>query len=437
MGNNLTKFEESVHSALEGYELPYESASWDRMNQKLDAVNSNGKSSTLGIAALVGAVVIGGTAWYYLASTDGTQGKRASLTLKVAEQIDYSGLQKKTAANQEIISWEEAIQDQANELTPSTKLIAHSTQNTNSQSSDSESSDQPSKTVEESPESEVTTDNLSKLTQPEQDFPVNKASEGKDEVNFGISARVACVGTSVEFSIENQDATGNYLWNFGDGNFSNQPNPKHTYYKPGAYDITLSVTSTNDGVIRTKTIDNMIVVNPSPEADFEWEFISSTSQKPTVQIINKSTRAELCKWVVDETNANSEINPSVEFNTKGEHVVHLQVSNEFGCVDHRYKYINVDKDYKLMAPEKISPNADGAFDTFMPAALHHMNKPFKLTIYDRNEVIFESTNAQNAWDGSLPNGLLAPEGSEYPWIVILYNEFGEEEFYSGTITIAP
>lgn len=437
MGNNLTKFEESVHSALEGYEVPYESASWDRMNQKLDTVSSNGKSNTLGIAALVGAVVIGGTAWYYLSSADGTQGKMASLTLKVSEQTDYSALEKKTEANQEIISWEEATQDQVNELTPSTALTSDATENTNTQSSDLANSEQTSNSIDVSTESEVPADDLSNLTQPEQDFPENKTPKGKEEVSFGISTRVACVGTSVEFSIENQDATGNYLWNFGDGNFSNQPNPKHTYYKPGAYDITLSVTSTNDGVIRTKTIDNMIVVNPSPEADFEWEFINSATQKPTVQIINKSTLAESCKWVIDEADANSEINPSVEFNTKGEHVVHLQVSNEFGCVDHRYKYINVDKDYKLMAPEKISPNADGSFDTFMPVALHHMNKPFKLTIYDQNEVIFESTKAENAWDGSLPNGLLAPEGSEYPWIVILYNEFGEEEFYSGTITIAP
>jgi PKD repeat protein len=440
MGNNLTKFEESVHTALDGYEVPYEAASWDRMNQKLDAVNSNGKSNALAAAALVGAVVLGSAGWYYLSTSAGAEGKMVGLTVKVKDHQSYESLNQKTNAHNETISWNDATQ--TNELDNSAAEVndAQITTNSSAQVQIAQNVN-PQDSMTESETSEVeTTSNQAQLTEPQTTFPKNVVtnnSSGKEEVNFGISARVACVGTTIEFNIENQDANGNYLWNFGDGNFSNQPDPSHTYYKPGAYDVTLSVASTNDGVIRTKTIDNMIVVNPSPEGDFEWEFINNSEEKPTVQIVNKSTRAESCTWIVDEGATNSEINPSVEFSTKGEHVVHLQVSNEFGCIDHKYKYINVDKDYKLMAPEKISPNADGSFDTFMPAALHHMNKPFKLTIYDNNEVIFESNKAENAWDGALSNGLLAPVGEEYPWIVILYNEFGEEEFYSGTITIAP
>ena len=65
------------------------------------------------------------------------------------------------------------------------------------------------------------------------------------------------------------------------------------------------------------------------------------------------------------------------------------------------------------------------------------DQAFKLMVYNNQELIFESTNADHAWEGDLPDGSKATEGQQFPWVVILYHENGEEEYYSGTITIIP
>jgi PKD repeat protein len=35
-----------------------------------------------------------------------------------------------------------------------------------------------------------------------------------------------------------------WFWNFGDGSFSSDQHPGHTYYTPGMYNVTLNVTNT-------------------------------------------------------------------------------------------------------------------------------------------------------------------------------------------------
>jgi hypothetical protein len=58
-------------------------------------------------------------------------------------------------------------------------------------------------------------------------------------------------------------------------------------------------------------------------------------------------------------------------------------------------------------------------------------------VYDGQEVIYETRDAAQPWDGTVPGNLTAQIGDKFPWIVILYNKKGEEEYYSGTITIIP
>ncbi|MGB1033360.1 MAG: PKD domain-containing protein, partial [Flavobacteriales bacterium] len=259
----------------------------------------------------------------------------------------------------------------------------------------------------------------------------------EDFTAFGVDVKNACEGTSVQFELMTETSQGNYLWNFGDGHFSNEANPSHVYNNQGVYDITLSVTSKNDGQIRTKTIEDLIVINPTPVALFDWTFADKQNQKPTVKIENNSQHADQCRWMIDNTEVSSEINPAIALTTKGEHEVLLKVTNQFGCEATKYKYINVDKDYKLLAREQVSPNGDGKYDSFMPEALQYNDQDFKLTVYNNQELIFESTDANVPWEGELLDGSKATVGQQFPWVVILYHENGEEEYYSGTITIIP
>ncbi|MEO0404709.1 MAG: PKD domain-containing protein, partial [Bacteroidota bacterium] len=264
----------------------------------------------------------------------------------------------------------------------------------------------------------------------------NYAAEG-GELAFELDVQMACEGASVKFNLSNEDAHGKYLWNFGDGKFSNEANPEHVYSAEGIYDITLSVTNQNDGQISTKTIEDLIVINPTPEAKFDWTFKSDGLTKPTAFISNESKNADHCEWVLNGEDFSNEINPAIELTTRGEHTVQLNATNEFGCKATKYEYISVDKDYMLLAREQISPNGDGKYDTFMPEALKDTDQEFEMTIYQEQVAIFQSTKAGDEWTGTLPDGTIAAIGQQFPWVVILRNSQGEEEYYSGTITIIP
>ena len=85
---------------------------------------------------------------------------------------------------------------------------------------------------------------------------------------FEASVNRACEGVEVAFELSGVERQMNFLWNFGDGHFSSEPTPTHTFDEPGTYDVTLSVRPSGEGSINTRTIQNMITVLPKPEATF-------------------------------------------------------------------------------------------------------------------------------------------------------------------------
>ena len=71
--------------------------------------------------------------------------------------------------------------------------------------------------------------------------------------DFSYSVTQFC--NSSEIAFENKSIDGDkYLWNFGDGNTSNLANPKHSYYIPKTYQVSLTVTDTFSGTNSTIVI---------------------------------------------------------------------------------------------------------------------------------------------------------------------------------------
>ena len=121
-----------------------------------------------------------------------------------------------------------------------------------------------------------------------------------EELPFGASINRACEGVEVAFELSGIERDMNFLWNFGDGHFSSNPAPTHTFDEPGTYDVTLSVRPSGDGSIHTRTIQNMITVLPKPVAEFAWAF-PATSDGQTVQVQFKETTEDVVSssWTVN------------------------------------------------------------------------------------------------------------------------------------------
>lgn len=72
--------------------------------------------------------------------------------------------------------------------------------------------------------------------------------------NSEIKFDNACQGSSIQFEINsNQDIIG-VIWNFGDGTFSTNLNPNHTYTNSGTYTVTASITSDFGTIIKIREL---------------------------------------------------------------------------------------------------------------------------------------------------------------------------------------
>ena len=79
-------------------------------------------------------------------------------------------------------------------------------------------------------------------------------------------------------------ANYNYFWELGDGNFSKEENPTHTYKKTGDYKVNLSVTNNYDNGKPPKTRPKIVAVNEITESNFTK--IASLQDSISLKIFN-------------------------------------------------------------------------------------------------------------------------------------------------------
>lgn len=129
-----------------------------------------------------------------------------------------------------------------------------------------------------------------------------------------------------EVSLSNQSTNGFfYLWNFGDGNGSQQLNPIHLYDSAGNYNIRLIV---NPGVC-ADTTSQLIVVTTNPHAD------ASRIEECglTVNFTNNSRDNTFNLWNFGDGNSSFDIVPNHTYASDTTWQVKLIVINDANCMD--------------------------------------------------------------------------------------------------------
>lgn len=249
---------------------------------------------------------------------------------------------------------------------------------------------------------------------------------------ISCSVKEACAGAEVRFSLEGDWAKGSILWNFGDGSFSNEVAPIHVFAKEGTYDITISTRSPNDGAIRTRTVEDMIVIRPRPEAQMAWRLKPvGESSSVLVALENLTEQATAVTWKQGDQMLDG---PEVLLQGTGVYPVTLSTGNAFGCRDERTEMVRVGGRSGLDAPSTFSPDGDGKRDVFMPEGLKRGD--FVLTIRDlEGTVVFQSRDYKHPWDGQLQSGMKAPEGALFRWTAVREVQEGKPEFFSDRVRI--
>lgn len=149
-----------------------------------------------------------------------------------------------------------------------------------------------------------------------------------------FSSENSCSGAPTHFtdnSLANGGIINQWLWDFGDGNFSSLQNPSHTFVTNGSYPVTLQVWNSNS-CSDDSTI--MITVNPIPIADFTFDTacVGSTTSF-TDQSQGVSAGLSSWNWSFGDGSTSVLQNPTHTYTSPGLYNVRLLVGNLLGCVD--------------------------------------------------------------------------------------------------------
>jgi gliding motility-associated-like protein len=223
-----------------------------------------------------------------------------------------------------------------------------------------------------------------------------------------------------------------YLWEFGDGYFSTDQYPIHTYQSSGSYPITLTIASLT-GCVDQRTLENggEVFVYPVPTAGFSIDPDSVDILQSTVQVTDLSFGGISCFYDFGEGGTSELCNFYYDFKDGGFFTVMQVVTNEYGCYDVAFQPVWV-SGFVFYAPNAFTPNGDGNNEFFLPIALGI--RTYELSIYNRwGQRIFYSEDRFESWDGTF-GGDLVQDGI-YLYRAIIGDNMRDKHIFEGHIML--
>ena len=199
------------------------------------------------------------------------------------------------------------------------------------------------------------------------------------------------------------------------------------YNQPGQYHVSMQITSP-ESCVNDTIFYNFIEAYDYPVAGFLSVPNPVSVLTPSVQFMDTSSNdVVLFEWNYMDSNltvlgTSFDQNPSFNFPDQDEYayLVQLIVENQNGCTDTTYNYLLVEGQFALFLPNSFTPNDDGLNDKFFPVGDKIDPNEYDIQVYNRcGEVIFETKNPSDYWDGKL-NGAFVSNGA-YLWKVIAKN----------------
>lgn len=415
MSDNQHKFEDLIKQTLEDFEVEYNPSHWQEMESRLNLL---GQGVAVSMNTFYGAFVAAGIfmAGLVYFGMPSEQNGNVIVEEVETEEEDFSGTSSLGDLQESTPNQPEKQTNKVDTFVmdvPANKVEryedAHSAKNEEADSAIEETA----------PE------------KPKVEYGAMKVKKIKSSVSQG------CEGTPITFSTSGSESEGNFLWNFGDGYFSNNQNPVHVFDAPGIFDVSLLVTPLTGGKLTPMTIEDQIKINPRPKASFDYTYKQNPLNIPQVKFENHSKNVDQVMWVVNNEVISEENAPVHNFTKKGTYDVELVAINEFGCADTTTRTVVIKEDYNLLAPSSFSPDDDTREDTFMPGALKLIDGEFVLRVVDprTDMVIFESSDYNRPWDGTIAGTSVKASGGEYHWEAnVTYND-GRTDQFTGAVRL--
>ncbi|WP_170288136.1 PKD domain-containing protein [Prolixibacter denitrificans] len=252
-----------------------------------------------------------------------------------------------------------------------------------------------------------------------------------------------CPPLRVQF--RNQSENGfRYVWDFGDGNYSTQKTPDHTFFAEGTYNVHLQVFNQVGDVAES---EKQIVVYPAVRAYFNLYPSRVKIPGEKVSFSNFSENADNYLWDFGDGDTSTVYEPEHEYQKEGVFPVTLIATSKFGCVDTFTVSQGVEtySDAKVSVPNAFMPSKDGPNGgkytpgdrynhVFYPVVAKGDIEQYQMQIFNRwGNLMFLSNDIDIGWDGYY-NGELASPGV-YIWRIKCTFKDGSQIIKAGDVTL--
>jgi len=150
--------------------------------------------------------------------------------------------------------------------------------------------------------------------------------------NFSVSQTTGCAqDNSFQFTNSSTNAIS-YVWDFGDGTSSIDPNPNHTYINAGIYNVKLIATSSY-GCQDIQIKNSLITIYAKPIIQFTSSSTSTCDVNTTFNFTDNTIGSNSWSWTFGDGSSSTQQNPSHQYTSTGNFSVTLIAGNSNGCYD--------------------------------------------------------------------------------------------------------
>lgn len=395
MANKLNDFDLLIKETYENHPFEYSPSNWEELSAELE-------STAPSFSAIIGSIGVGVTltAIVFVSLFFYNENKTGGLYTTEEEIVEFSGRAEANTYNDKTGNEDEQIVpfDNEDNFRQDNAVIEDKQENA--------AKDPTAKNF--NPEQKETV----KALMAEAKILLSEEKTFEDKVDENSSIVRGCAGLTINFeSPSDYGEKARYLWNFGDGNFSNEENPTHAFHKEGIFDVSLSVTGLGSGQISSDVVQAMIEVYETPSANFGL----AVGSKDAIYLLDHSANADKMTWEInDSTNDNQgDYLLTVADNTKYD--ITLIAENAGSCADTLHKAVHV-----IAAGNQFPQVFSTSYaSNFAPGAIVDNGEVLDFRIFEEKtgQEIFRS-NGRKGWSGKDAKGNDVSEGI-YAWMMIV------------------